>query len=93
MKCSVRKHHAVPLCALEASRLCRVSRLVLAFVCGENAGSPSDGRTVQALRNTRFFEEIAITEMPSQFHPVDLYARIGTATAPLLIDVRRAPSI
>ncbi len=28
--------------------------------------------------------------MPSQFHPNDLYARLGTAKAPLLLDVRRA---
>src|SRR5262249_18199912 len=77
--------------ALKRARLARSPLLSCSCVMGKlnfytsgNAGSPSDGYTVQALRSTRFAEAVAHGRNPLPISSNDLCARLGAASAPVL---------
>src|SRR5262249_14844076 len=62
------------------------------IVCAAGKCSlPVRRQTVQALRNTRdLSRRLRMDEKPRSISPEKLYARLGAASAPVLIDVRRA---
>src|SRR5262245_8636721 len=66
----------------------RRNRLCQLCVRG-NAGSPSDGHTVQALRNARLPRRLRMDARTPSISANELYAGLGTASAPVLLDVRR----
>src|SRR5690349_12720475 len=54
-----------------------------------NAGSPSDGKPSKRCATLDVRGDCAMDGKPLPISPDDLYDRLGTAAAPLVIDVRR----
>src|SRR4051794_25230530 len=54
-----------------------------------NAGSPSDGKPSKLCATLDLARRLRMDGKPLPISPTDLYARTGTGSAPVLIDVRR----
>src|SRR5215213_5826283 len=57
---------------------------------GDTQAPRQTGSHVQALCNTRSSRRLRMDGQQPSISPTDLYTRLGTASAPLVIDVRRA---
>src|SRR5260370_29565132 len=55
------------------------------------AGSPSDGRPSKHCATLDLSRGLRMDENALSISPHDLYAQLGTASAPTIVDVRRSP--
>src|SRR5258708_19946721 len=68
---------------------CRRKRTGIVCAHGDTQAPRQTGSHVQALCNTRFSRRLHMDGNAASVSPDDLYTHLGTAAAPLLIDVRR----